>query len=152
MNTMDEVIKALECCELGSMYSMCESCPYAGIGNCNVEIQEDALHYLKKYREEYKALVKAINEAIDVEMKYYHMIEELERNSPLTWDELTQMEGKPVWVVPEAEKGYWFVIEFFNNNPYYGGDRVCFTNDVILNRCDLGKTWQVYRKERDETN
>lgn len=73
---------------------------------------------------------------------------EQQANPALTWDELKTMEGKPVWVVPEEEKGYWFVIEFFNNNPYYGGDRVIFTNDVILNRCDLGTKWQAYRKER----
>ena len=71
-----------------------------------------------------------------------------ENNVALSWDELKQMEGKPVWVEPVDRKGYWFVIEFFNNNPYYGGDRVCFTNDVMLNRSDLGKIWQAYRKER----
>ena len=81
-------------------------------------------------------------------MAYVKALADIEDNPPLTWDELKQMAGKPVWIVPEEEKGYWFVIEFFNNNPYYGGDRVIFTNDVILNRCDLGKTWNAYRKEK----
>lgn len=139
MNTMDEVIKALECCELGSMYSMCESCPYTGIGNCNAEIQEDALHYLKKYREEYKALVKAINEAIDVEMKYYHMIEELERNNPLTWDELRAMKGKPIWVEYSGYTPNWEIIENIGV--------VVETNISMLHKEDQGITWQAYRKE-----
>ena len=139
MNTMDEVIKALECCELGSMYSMCESCPYTGIGNCNAEIQEHALHYLKKYREEYKALVKAINEAIDVEMKYYHMIEELERNNPLTWDELRAMKGKPIWVEYSGYTPNWEIIENIGV--------VVETNISMLHKEDQGITWQAYRKE-----
>ena len=50
MKTLDEVIKGFECCELGSVYSLCESCPYAGIGSCNAEIETDALHYLKEFR------------------------------------------------------------------------------------------------------
>ena len=142
MNTMDEVIKALECCEFGSMYSMCESCPYTGIGNCNVEIQEDALHYLKKYREEYKALVKAINEAIDVEMKYYHMIEELEHNSPLTWDELHTMKGKPIWVEYSGYTPRWEIVE---NTEVVRVE----TNMSILHKEDQGTTWQAYRNERE---
>lgn len=147
---MDEVIEALECCELGSMYNMCESCPYAGIDNCNVEIQKDALHYLKKYREEYKILIKTINEAIDVEMKYYHMIEELEHNSPLTWDELRQMEGKPVWVEFSYEDGQhfdsdWFLVDFVSES-------FC---DVIgklgTSRLVKNDYWQAYRRENENT-
>lgn len=149
MNTMDEVIKALECCELSSMCSMCESCPYTGIGNCNVEIQEDALHYLKKYREEYKALIKAINEAIDVEMKYYDMIEELERNSPLTWNELKKMEGKPVWIEHDSSSTKyqrWVLV-----CEYTDANKITIIANHLLTQImpdEYGKTWQAYRKER----
>ena len=132
MKTLDEVIKALEYCT-GFDFVRCQDCPGYCEPDCGT--QNDALQYLKMYRE-----LADDSEAFA----------EWKENPALTWDELRNMEGKPVWVVPEAEKGYWFVIEFFHNNPYYGGDRVCFTNDVIFNRCDLGKTWQAYRKERNE--
>ena len=142
MKTLDEVIKAYEIC-LNINETSCRGCPYTEFnaegkwacslcGNCT----EDTLSYLKEYR--------------TLQYGYIKAMADLEDNPPLSWDELKQMEGKPVWIVPEEEKGYWFVIEFFNNNSYYGGDRVIFTNDVILNRCDLGKTWQAYRKERHE--
>ena len=130
MKTLDEVIAELEDArvqvETGTGYWI----DYRD----NDDLKADALQWLKGYKGHIE--LDKLRDKCEAE------------NEPLTWDELRTMEGKPVWVVPEAEKGYWFVIEFFNNNPYYGGDRVCFTNDVMLNRCDLGKTWQAYRKER----
>ena len=122
MKTLDEVIAEMEGMEF--------------IGTL-----ADALYYLKGFKRISAKLEK---------IALGNITETLEKldNPALTWEELRQMKGKPVWVVPEEEKGYWLVIEFFNNNPYYGGDRVCFTNDVMLNRCDLGTKWQAYRKER----
>ena len=145
MKTLDEVIKALECCELGSMYSMCESCPYTGIGNCNIEIQEDALHYLKKYREEYKTLIKTINEAVDVEMKYYDMIEELERNSPLTWEELKQMEGKPIWIETDDNEKFWIVVDNFRT--ICNQECLCCSKGYMCRSTYVRGDWQAYRKE-----
>ena len=127
-----------------------------------IETLTDTLQYLQMYRSDMQMyaenqkhwedeLAQKIKDFGDAKERYITRLKELDigtLNEPLTWDELKTMEGKPVWIVPEEEKGYWFVIEFFNNNPYYGGDRVIFTNDVVLNRCNLGKTWQAYRKEK----
>ena len=168
MRTLDEVIKAMEDCAIGE--NGCLGCAYedihlsaAGIGQSCVEAMiGDALWYLKNYRSDMQMyaenqkywedeLHQKIKDFGDAKERYIARLKELEigtLNEPQTWDELKTMEGKPVWIVPEEEKGYWFVIEFFNNNPYYGGDRVIFTNDVVLNRCNLGKTWQAYRKEQ----
>lgn len=155
MRTLDEVIKAveedLECANVSYPETFYD-----------YDNHKDALYYLKEYRSDmqmYAAnqkhwedeLAQKIKDFGDAKDRYIARLKELDigtLNEPLTWDELKTMEGKPVWIVPEEEKGYWFVIEFFNNNPYYGGDRVIFTNDVVLNRCNLGKTWQAYRKER----
>lgn len=52
MKTLDEVIKALECCENGEPDSNCEECSYIGIGSCCLERENDALHYLKAYRDD----------------------------------------------------------------------------------------------------
>ena len=53
MKTLDEVIKANECCDHGEMDSRCEDCPYNGIGACCAEREIDALHYLKHLQEYY---------------------------------------------------------------------------------------------------
>lgn len=84
MKTLDEVIKANECCNHGEPDSRCEYCPYNGIGACCLERESNALHYLKEYR--------------TLQYGYIKAIANLEDNPPLTWDELKTMEGKPVWV------------------------------------------------------
>ena len=48
--TLDEVIKALECCDTGENDSRCGSCPYIGVWGCCHERKIDALTYLKMYR------------------------------------------------------------------------------------------------------
>lgn len=50
MRTLDEVIKALECCDNGEPDSNCEECSYNGLGLCCLERKNDAFYYLKKYR------------------------------------------------------------------------------------------------------
>ena len=52
MKTLDEVIKANECCDHGESDSKCEDCPYNGIGACCAERESDALYYLKKYKKD----------------------------------------------------------------------------------------------------
>lgn len=71
-------------------------------------------------------------------------------NLPLTWDELKQMNGKPVWV--EVDGKWWgrfwaFVevesnsyINFFQKGQEYPED---------LWKRDMGKTWNAFRKERE---
>ena len=141
MKTLDEVIKSYE-------YTY-ENDPIAWTYGV------DALHYLKEYREKQKTL--EIKEA-----EYKRGFEQLgvewsriKNNPPLTWDELKQMEGKPVWVELNSEYGnfsHWGIIrnflkigcefEYMELLGYY--DIVSFS--VIKEY--QGKEWQAYRKER----
>ena len=57
MKTLDEVIKANECCDHGELDSRCEDCPYNGIGACCAERESDTLHYLEAYRKLSQGLV-----------------------------------------------------------------------------------------------
>lgn len=117
----------------------------------------DALHYLKKYREEDKELGRALNDACNAEAEYNRLVEDLERNDPLTWDELKTMEGKPVWVEEiEDDKilfGQWDIISGFSYSENF--DLINYENPIIdfyksgnRTKFGLGKTWQAYRKER----
>ena len=74
--TINDILKALECC---SGYDpKCEDCPYCGIGMCESVIREDAVLYLKEYKN-----------LLDFQK---------EGNDPLTLDELKTMGCKPVWI------------------------------------------------------
>ena len=70
MKTLNEVIKANECCDHGEPDSRCEDCPYKGIGACCAERETDALHYLKEYRENKSGLEKT-KAALEVKKKIY---------------------------------------------------------------------------------
>ena len=58
MKTLDEVIKAHECCDHGEPDSNCDECPYGALGACCAERESDALYYLKEYRNSSEDLVK----------------------------------------------------------------------------------------------
>ena len=136
MKTLDEVIKANECCDHGEPDSRCEDCPYNGLGACCAERESDALHYLKEYRRLQTAYIRAMAD--------------LEDNPPLSWDELRTMEGKPVWVEvkyqnPDAIYKYWTIVKYFDSHE---GEDLVFTGTGFYHRSLLGTGWQVYRKER----
>ena len=114
----------------------------------------EALHYLKEYKntdENYKKAIAHVTEVID---HYEKMVADYlaVNNPPLTWDELKQMEGKPVWV--EYGIGFnqkrWVVIHSFHNTGSF-----CYMNvsgnypDTFWQK-DMGEDefWQAYRKER----
>lgn len=131
MTTLDEVIKAIE---------VCRDSYVAG-----KIIKSDALHYLKEYRDE-------CNNIVNVHDDYIHlrneMQDELSRmNPPLTWDELKQMEGKPVWIEDGLENGEWYIIECFTESGrFIAHDR--YADDTVFKAIDMGNMWQAYRKER----
>ena len=95
----------------------------------------DAIMYLKEYRER--------QENLD-QFETYHF----EQHRPLTWDELQQMEGKPVWIELGLLRPRWYLIEGFNGDQMIGVDalsvRVPFYKDGIYTG-----GWQAYRKERE---
>ena len=112
----------------------------------------DAFHYLKEYRTEQKILSDRKEHYEYWEHKYYA---ELEKNDPLTWDELKTMEGKPVWVEGKTVK-HWAVItgiyyddlnEGYLLETYYSEKQG--SNTSRRKRSTLGNTWQAYRKEQE---
>ena len=67
MKTLEEVIKAFECCNHGEFDSKCEDCHYNGIGACTLEREADGLNYLKEYQR-YQNKPRC-NEYMDLYMK-----------------------------------------------------------------------------------
>lgn len=114
---------------------------------------EDALHYLKEYKntdENYKKAIAHVTEVID---HYEKMVADyLSVNNPaLTWDELQQMEGKPIWMEftyhnPEETYKYWTIVKYFDNDE--GGAKM-ITGTGVYHKCVIGTDWQAYRKERE---
>lgn len=139
MRTLDEVIKALE--ENGEIDLGCVNCVYAdGCGDDS--LYDDALNYLKEYKtnqEDPDGDHQQLEKAQKLLWEFY-------QNEPLTWDELKQMEGKPVWVEHRLFKG-WRLIGWQANDhmmnlvgPY--------SEQLPLFADGCGSDWQAYRKER----
>jgi hypothetical protein len=138
MRTLEEVIKAVE----EDLECANESYPEVFYDYDN---HKDALHYLKEYRETKKHLACLDHHEIRGDNT------QVVNNPPLTWDELKTMEGKPVWVeLPNSNRTAWglndgiYVDSFFHE---------IITIKVLhdlwhLDKEQMGKTWQAYRKER----
>ena len=145
MKTLDEVIKKIEATWI---------CPSSDEANeyCEMmEVREDALHYLKAYKntdENYRKAITHVNKIID---HYEKMVADyLSTNNPaLTWDELKQMEGKPVWVEVDGNwwGRFWAFVETANEN-YMNFFQKGQEYPEDLWKRELGKTWQAYRKEK----
>lgn len=147
MKTLDEVIKAYEIC---STQQRCiDGCPYYKNDCPLYEMEQDAFHYLKEYREKLNILTLRMAE-------YRRGFEQLSAewsrikdNPPLTWDELRQMFHKPVWIETTAKKGWNIIVSIdsadmqvihtSHRGPKLSG----------FSKASLGKTWQAYRKERE---
>ena len=150
MRTLDEVIKAveedLECAEVSYPESFYD-----------YDNHKDALYYLREYKntdENYKKAIAHVTEVID---HYEKMVADYlsVNNPPLTWDELRQMEGKPVWIwlSPRIKNtpgsGRWEIIYKFNP---IGGNKNLFEMEMEsrsrFKRKYQGDLWQAYRKEK----
>ena len=160
MKTLDEVIKAFEMCIQNPDESgpMCPGCPYAdkfGDPKCIGEDKEDALHYLKEYRDSKATIADAMERYTQAVLRHMDEADKLAAqrfvmeydNPPLTWDELKQMEGKPVWVEALLYK-QWAVIA------YVGDEYIRFEGTNLYapeSRTYMGEEngWQAYRKERE---
>ena len=169
MKTLDEVIKVFEqrCCQ------GCDKCPYYP-DDCLSYLDEplnDALHYLKELRDRKETLRNWTEKAISVQQNLSDTIafmrayrddkddltalraywKEQQANPALTWDELRQMEGKPVWVEQHHgdTKGWLLILRKCDDVV------TCTTkhgNSFYLYKANYGEKWQAYRKERNETN
>ena len=136
MKTLDEVIKAMDwCTDLDQ--SGCDACPYADSEHIQC-FKEDALHYLKEYKD-YTDTLSALPD-------YYEWLHSAD-NPPLTWDELRQMEGKPVWLEHKLVHGWRLVGHQENDHMMILVG--AYTEQIPLFADDIGKTWQAYRKERE---
>ena len=126
MKTLDDVIEAMERCS----YFDCKGCPYedddAEVGCRSDDRDADALHYLK----EFQGLSKMWNDKLDKE----------QANPALTWSDLQQMEGKPVWIEPCKE---WMLITEIETEPHIW----LLSLDGMDYDMSLHE-WQAYRKER----
>jgi len=104
---------------------------------CMDILMTDALHYLNEYRTTQTAYIKAMAD--------------LDDNPPLTWDELREMEGKPVWVETKDEGNFWCVIDHYDqldNHINHGEEFMLVDGGGWYYLEDMGTDWQAYRKER----
>lgn len=158
MKTLDEVIEALTVCTTEPM--SCDKCPYyeEAIDCCpDNQSQIDALHYLKEYRD---IIGDIVGEALEKKRDYYVQLlqktQQLEDNPPLTWDELKEMRGQPVWVeimnkdeLPALDSRWGIATgPYVNFSNQLAWSQVGLGSTYELQVKDYGKTWQVYRKER----
>ena len=150
MKTLDEVIKADECCDHGEPDSRCEDCPYNSIGACCAERESDALYYLKEYhddRENFSEAISNCGKALNKYIMDIHALAQQKENLPLTWSELCTMEGKPVWVEQHHGdiKGWLLILRKCDDIV------TCTTkhgNSFYLYKANYGEKWQAYRKDR----
>ena len=135
MRTLDEVIKAFE-------YTY-KNDPIAWTYGV------DALHYLKEYQEQ--------RDQIDALPDYYNLVNfwtESQANPELTWDELKNMGGKPIWIeyADDGEQTGWALIVKNPERPLFGKPKLfTFVRDegkFYLTISGYGKRWKAYRKER----
>lgn len=135
MKTLDEVIKAHEFCVNSSITgAVCEECPAFAKPDCM--IREDALHYLKEYQK-----LDSLNAIA--------FPEDANDNLPLTWDELKQKIGQPVWLETNFadynKYGRWAIIEGFDTTKY-NFEYIIFKGDSILNKEYINVDWKAYLK------
>ena len=148
MKSLDEVIESME---LISDVNM----PY------RVE-HADALHYLKGYR-----IVTDICNRHGIASVFGQMLPDPEKtdrdkkinfdnaydNDPLTWDELQQMEGKPVYIIESTidfddigikRTGHWDIIR-----KVYPEMIAFYVHGMTYHKSWQGIGWQAFRKERE---
>lgn len=131
MKTIDEVIEELQ------YWDTCHEYPECFYDD---EVTRDALNYLKEYKRVQNKIEKiALGNIEDT-------LDKLD-NKPLTWDELKTMKGKPVWVEAEPING-WVIVEIHDS--FMKGREYIKFGLLELSNKDIGKTWQAYKKERDE--
>lgn len=152
MKTLDEVIDNFEkACDLERRCEGCSGClgQEYGCPNDGAECVPDALHYLKVLKDILDPLkVKKNSHEITCpwcQSKIAILLPE--SNEPLTWDELKQMEGKPVWIEFEKNGNHWLIITDIKSNGAVG--RGVYGENAPLYKDRIGTDWQAYRKERE---
>ena len=79
-----------------------------------------------------------------------HMPTLTPQNEPLSWAELAEMAGSPVYIVEIGVREYWTLVKYEHN----GGVHLTSVNDIddYGSKALYGKTWLAYRRppERQE--
>lgn len=69
-------------------------------------------------------------------------------NEPLTWSELAEMEGQPVYIVETGAKRYWALVMFVSKDR---ADFVTVHNPDDYGYKELyGESWVAYRRPKEE--
>ena len=100
---------------------------------------DDTLHYLKEYKRVQNKIEKIALGSVE------DTLDKLD-NKPLTWNELKTMEGKPVWIENNLIKPHWDIIAQIDDN----ADVTFYVMGGFETKEFYGKTWQAYKKERNE--
>ena len=169
MKTLDEVIRAVQHCGLVSNFDENHEydggCPYEDCSVCEKKrmLGKDIIHYLMEYRE-----ITDVCHKHGITSVWGHLLPDPDKtdkskklnfdnaydNDPLTWQELKQMEGKPVWVEYgiDFQAKHWIILPEMAcsyRHDRYSRDSFCL-GVVRFYKDDIGKEWQAYRKERTD--
>lgn len=135
----EELVAALRKC--GSVGAGCDGCPFENSGAIDEDWCGDALVRAAADRlEEYVDRCARFSEEIMV-------LQEKQRNDPLTLDELKKMDGEPVWVVwlDGRLRSRWHIV----------GSSLWIEMFIEWDGAfspDYGKTWLAYRHKTEEVN
>ena len=159
MRNLDEVITALGYCLKSDEMGNCNgNCPY--IHCCDPEsniVKKDALYFLKEYRSEkghWEADRKGYEDWIerykDAREKHQQAVIKLKQNPPLSWAELREMEGKPVWI-ELLNHDMWVDSEWWVIGEVRKDDIILATylDEMELCEEDIGVLWNAFRKKRE---
>ena len=147
MKTLDEVIKVMDYVEF-----CCTNCKLQYDCDEKECFLEDALNYLKEFKSAKDELDSTRLAYLDILTDYVALKNywaEQQVNPPLTWDDLTGLVGKPVWVEYtyqgewRPDKGEWIIINLMGDD-----DLIDQTGEGTYPKSVYGKTWQAYRKEK----
>lgn len=171
MKTLDEV-DMTSCHELPEGVTEFDTLPLdvvietiekLAVKNRMSRLQADALYYLKMYRSD-QLQWEADREDwrdkwetyIEARERHLDAVKELKRNDPLSWSELKQMEGKPVWIESLKdgavyEAGWYLIIMVDDSIPDIPDLGLVNANGeysrLEIEWMNMGQ-WKAYRKER----
>lgn len=167
MKKLNEVIKAWEICFSDDRTADCTGCPYAdedGEAACFNHDRVDALHYLKEYQNKEMFYNQAIDHCLEMineqEDRVTVYLAEMNKNDPLTWDELKLMEDKPVWLEyvadedndldnPDDRYSMWVIVYDWHGKNKQILNVISAEGDLDFYEETQGIEWQAYRKERE---
>ena len=143
MRRLDEVIKAVEFCMRNN--DNCPSeCPF--VSSCSptsYAMKADALHYLTEYRDRAKDLD-------NMRLMYLNAMANWEVNPSLSWEELRDMTGEPVWIEWTGTPRWGIVDGIFDDA--FGVTNLCVAvpHDYLhFDKRMQGQTWDAFRKVRE---